>query len=57
MNMITRGIFATIVIPFQNQVVNVFYGTKKNYGPECDLWSLGVLIYTLIAGRTPFAGR
>ena len=24
------------------------------YGKECDLWSLGVLMYTLVSGYLPF---
>jgi len=28
---------------------------KQGYDAACDIWSLGVLMYTLLAGKTPFS--
>ena len=30
---------------------------KGGYGPECDMWSVGILMYMLLSGTFPFDGH
>ena len=30
---------------------------KQNYNNKCDLWSIGIILYILITGDTPFEGK
>ena len=45
----------------KNSVGTIFYAAPEviegNYNEKCDIWSCGILLYSLLVGTVPFNGR
>jgi MAP kinase interacting serine/threonine kinase len=39
------------------EVVETFVGEALKYNRQCDMWSLGIIIFVMLSGYTPFYGE